>query len=250
VNFISCTSEIHLARELKAALPSLENSTLTIIPTFNNPTYTQQMINQCRSYGLKSLVILDGGSTYLPMRTLLSNLSKDFLVIDLPYNPGPRLVIQSDTILENLPKNFVITDPDLKFNEKLPVDFLASLQIISSDLNLGKVGFALDISQPNNMRLDKFTINEKMYTIVEWELQFWTNRINYQLPFEIYEAAIDTTFAFYNQDFYKSKNFQEAHRVAGDFTATHLPWMRDTDVPQPEMKFYESTQKWSYYSLR
>lgn len=241
---------MQLASKLKINLPELNGNTLTIIPTFNNPTYAKFMTDQCRSYGLKNIIILDGGSTYLPMTKLLKRFSDEFLVIDLPFNPGPRLVMQSKVILDALPKTFILTDPDLQFNSKLPMDFLFSLEKISDELKLGKVGFALDISQPKKMRDEKFKINEDLYSISEWESQFWRNKINHPLSFEIYSAPVDTTFALYNQDFFDSENSLDAIRVAGDFTAIHLPWMRSTIVPKEENEFYTGTQRWSYYSLR
>jgi FkbM family methyltransferase len=90
---------------------------------------------------------------------------------------------------------------------------------LSDKYKAGKVGFALDISDYDEMYQYAY-YNGK--TIYEWEIAFWENKI-YDPKYELYAGSIDTTFALVN------KEFTEPHfnvRVAGDFVAKHLPWYK------------------------
>jgi hypothetical protein len=46
------------------------------VPCFNNPTYTAGMVSQLRTLGFNRIVLVDGGSTYPPMRKLLADPGK------------------------------------------------------------------------------------------------------------------------------------------------------------------------------
>jgi hypothetical protein len=62
-------------------------------------------------------------------------------------------------------------------------------------------------------------------SIVEWESQFWRQRIPHS-SLEIYLARIDTTFHLFNKQGRADIQF----RLGGDFTAKHLPWYRDDPI--------------------
>ena len=100
------------------------------------------------------------------------------------------------------------------------------------------------------MRKEKFKIGEELFTIEEWGKQFWVKSIENNRNLPLHAAQIDTTFAIYDQNFYSPNDFLGAFRVAGEFTATHRPWMLDTLVPESELNFYKDSQTHSYYSLR
>jgi hypothetical protein len=65
-------------------------------------------------------------------------------------------------------------------------------------------------------------------TICEWEKQFWENRIE-DAEYELYNADIDTTFCLINKNNILNGNDLKI-RVAGDFTAKHIPWYIDNEV--------------------
>ena len=56
-------------------------------------------------------------------------------------------------------------------------------------------------------------------SIKDWESVFWTKRVEDD-EYELYEAGIDTTFALVNKKYPGGKSI----RVAGNFTARHIPW--------------------------
>jgi hypothetical protein len=74
---------------------------------------------------------------------------------------------------------------------------------------------------------------EKMYdtvyvhgiNIYQHESQFWTNKIE-DSSYELYYADIDTTFCLINKNNNNNRNI----RVAGNFTAKHLPWYKDNKI--------------------
>jgi hypothetical protein len=221
-----------------------------IIPSFNNPTYLVNMLKQLETIQQNNILILDGGSMYPPMLQALDSISQTLPIVVLPFNPGPRLAITSQVVLDALPNFFAVTDPDLSFNPCLPSDFINTMIELSNELSAPKIGFALDVSDSELMRKEKFKIGDDFFSIQEWEKQFWEKpKYNkYDLP--LFEAQIDTTFAIYNQNFYHKEDFLAAYRVAGDYTAVHLPWMLNTSVPESEINFYKRYQEYSYYSLR
>jgi hypothetical protein len=69
---------------------------------------------------------------------------------------------------------------------------------------------------------------QKSYTIQEWESQFWRRRLPHE-SLEIYAERIDTTFAVYRKSNYRN-DFYDAVRVAGDYSAIHLPWFPKLDI--------------------
>lgn len=221
-----------------------------IIPSFNNPTYLLNMIDQLEALSLSKILVLDGGSSYPKMIDALESLSDRFPIVNLQFNPGPRYAITSQTVLDALPTIFALTDPDLSFNPNLPSDFVEVMIDLGQEICAPKIGFALDISNSERMRQEKFKIGEDLFTIEEWERQFWDKPLGNRNHLPLYQAQIDTTFAIYNQNYYSPDDFLSAFRVAGEFTAVHLPWMLDTLVPESELKFYKESQTHSYYSLR
>ena len=98
------------------------------------------------------------------------------------------------------------------------------------------------------MRDRTFRINDKDWRIWEWEEQFWEKPIGELHGGDrVYDAPIDTTFALYDQDYFDPADFTRAVRVAGRFTARHLPWYRDHGLPEAEATQYARTQRFSYY---
>jgi GT2 family glycosyltransferase len=65
------------------------------IPTFNNPTYTFNFINQVAGLNFSKIIIMDNNSTYPPMITLLNELESKYEVIRLDENLGPHLILRN-----------------------------------------------------------------------------------------------------------------------------------------------------------
>jgi hypothetical protein len=216
------------------------------IPTFNNPTYVRNMLRQLRSLGLESITLVDSASTYGPMLDLLDGVGCQ--VIRQASNCGPHLYC-GDPLFNSFPDLFVLTDPDLQFNAKLPADFIERLVELTERFTIGKVGFALDISDSGSMRQEDFVLprgHEKIWT---WESQFWKSQVGDVNGNPVYRAVIDTTFAVYNKKFFTLLNHEDALRVGGDYTCNHLPWYQASIVPAEETEFYREHAMVSYYGL-
>jgi hypothetical protein len=237
-------------RALSAVASYLQVDVPVFVPCFNNPTYATRMVSQLRGLGFRRIVLVDGGSTYPPMRQLLAAPGEWVSVMFLPENRGPRHLCKAPSTFALLPRHFCITDPDLAFNRAMPADFLGDLAALAVRERVGKAGLALDLSDRDAMRDEAFQIGESTFrNILEWESQFWREELE---PLRaggdpVYRAFVDTTFALYDKTFLDPNRFLDAVRVAGRFTCRHLPWYRDREIPEEEERFYRSTQ--SFFAL-
>jgi FkbM family methyltransferase len=141
---------------------------------------------------------------------------------------------------KQLPDEFVLTDADLEFNDNLPADFVVQLSNLGKKLQCAKIGFALQISDADKFLPGFYVRNEnKDYTIAGWESQFWQTKIAHE-KYEMYRAAIDTTFCLCRKSQLQS-GF--CVRVAGSFTARHLPWYKESKLFTPYERFMMYTQQ-------
>jgi glycosyltransferase involved in cell wall biosynthesis len=220
-----------------------------IIPCFNNPTYVASMLRQLQERNIGNIILLDNRSSYPEMLELLDNVRNEVRVIRLRRNYGPEYFFRNWLFYLRLPKIFCVTDPDLRFNPAMPVDFIDILKEATVKFNVGKAGLALDISDASRLRSVRISHGGKNYSILEWEAQFWKHQISTTGEGDpIYNAPIDTTFAVYNKAIFKKKDPLRAVRFAGRFIAQHLPWYVDVGLPKKEEEFYRATgQSYSWY---
>lgn len=136
---------------LSSVASFLQADVPVFVPRFNNPTYTAHMVSQLRTLGFRRIVLVDGGSTYPPMRDLLTAAGDAVSVVLLLDNPGPRHVFIDPASFALLPRHICITDPDLAFNPAMPADFLGDLAALAACERVGKAGLALDLSDRNAM---------------------------------------------------------------------------------------------------
>jgi hypothetical protein len=217
------------------------------IPAFNNPTYVRNMVNQLRARRLCNIVVIDNASTSGAMRELLDS-DLGAAIVRLARNEGPTHVFMDDENFRLLPEFFCVTDPDLELNPHLPDDFLEILAGLTERFHVGKAGFSLDISEPGAMHAGKFPNGGGMYTITEWEQQYWRDPISELAEIGmVYRATIDTTFAVYNKKFLNRGYHYTAVRVAGSFKCKHLPWYRTSIVPAAEEAEYRASERFSSY---
>ena len=216
---------------------------LLIIPTFNNPTYLRLMLSQIQSMGWSNFIVIDSGSTFPAMQDELDKLPKSKKLI-LGSNLGPRFFSENNEFFLKLPNIFCVSDPDLKFNGNMPEDFIELLTEVSSHYRIGKVGLALDISKELNLKEQNYILEGKLQNIREYEKQYWTRPVPNSLGLELYDAPVDTTFALYNKRFFEpNKSFTRAYRIAGAYSAVHLPWLDFESRPSDEIDFYNSLNK-------
>lgn len=229
---------------------SAETGIPVIVPSFNNPSDCERMVNQLTEIGFADITFVDNASTTSKMIECLDLIERQAKVVRLNKNVGPRESVFNPIFFESLPQFFCVTDPDLLFNARLPEDFIQILIRISETHKMGKVGFALDISDNHLFRKRTFKIGDLNTTIYDWEKQFWEHPSGATTEGDTYYAAgIDTTFALYNKQYFELNNFHNAIRVAGRFTAKHLPWYTNAMVSFAEAKTYANSQKFSFYCV-
>lgn len=208
------------------------------------------MVMQLNAYHIQPLV-LDNCSTDPKTKAILERLAQEqrALIAWSPRNLG-HLVGFHEPVYRLLPDIFGYTDPDLQFHKAMPADFLSQLAAVAQRYRVFKAGLALSLDagqlrpmRANTRRRYPFRYEESS-TIREWECQYWTCRLVHE-DLEVYAAPIDTTMAVYQKKNFMG-NFAQAVRVAGEFTAVHLPWFEDLDiVTERERELYRRTNRFS-----
>ena len=210
------------------------NNIQIVIIVYNNLTYLKQFMHNIKKYP-NPIIIMDNQSTYPKLLTYYKKLKKDLenkvdiRMLDQNYGHTVWLKLKS-----SLPDIFILSDPDIEINSKMPINFAEILLNISNKYKASKVGSALDISDHDKFIPD---FGSEKYN---HEKQFWINKIN-DTDYELYNAMIDTTLCLvnFNYDIDTAYGLSGNHiRIAGDFTAKHLPWynnyMKD-NIPSDEM---------------
>lgn len=197
-----------------------------VIISYNNYKYVENTIKQIKNINesyFKNIIILDNYSTCNKTINYLKTV--DCRVIRNETNNGPWITPNNNSELYNeLPNKFILTDPDLQFNENLPNNFIEILSELSDQYKPYKLGFALYIDDFDKMYQGIYVSNEnKNFTIYDWEIQYWEKKIN-DNRYELYYAGVDTTFCLVNKLYMETSLDKGLMRIAGNFTAKHLPW--------------------------
>lgn len=208
-----------------------------IVVCYNNYKYVENTLKQIfeinKEY-YKNIHILDNCSTCEDTKNYLSNINCK--VIFNNCNSGPWVTHwQNVHIYNEMPSKFVLTDPDLEINKDIPNNFIDILSDLSDKYNCYKIGFALDIKDFDKMYQDENYAGG--LNIYNWENRFWQDKIQHD-SYELYRADIDTTFSLINKHYVN--NIQV--RVAGNFTAKHLPWYRENKIYNSHDNYVLSTK--------
>jgi hypothetical protein len=212
-----------------------------VIICYNNYRYVENTLSQILRINKEyynNIIILNNASTCADTIEYLKKLGSGgsgVAIINNIGNFGPWIAADNNNhIYDILPDKFVLTDPDLKLNANIPSNFIDILATLSDKYKTTKIGLALDITDH-----DKFyPTTEYManLSIYDWEKRFWKNKID-DPDYELYEADIDTTFCLINKrNLYESGSASASSiagiqiRVAGDFTAKHIPWYIDNEI--------------------
>ena len=220
-----------------------------IIPTFNNPTYLKRFIEQKSLDNFSSLEIYDNNSSFPPMIQLLQEFEKrdNINVHRLESNYGPHYVLRNPEVYNTLPDIFCLSDPDIEFSSTLPQDFLEQLITISNNFEFGKVGFAIEIPEEEELNIEIYSAPEQVKHLLEVENSFWENHFSYTTQGDpIFATTLDTTFALYNKRYFKPSNRYEALRIGGNFTSKHLGYYEKFKPTKLELEFYSSRSRYSY----
>ncbi|UJP07089.1 MAG: hypothetical protein LZF84_08525, partial [Nitrosomonas sp.] len=224
-----------LAHQVKAAVEALGDPVPILVVSYNNGVYVDHCVRQLNAQSIQPVVI-DNASNDAETRDILAAIAATgkALVVRSPVNLGARAGFHGP-VYDVLPDTFGYTDPDLLFNECLPVDFIHQLIGVCDQFKCFKAGFALpyqvryDLTDKRTKtRMGNIVPCERLMAVAEWEARFWTKPLKHD-QLELYAASIDTTFAIYHKQYYNG-DFFDAVRVAGDFSALHMPWFPDLDL--------------------
>jgi len=227
-----------------------------LIPSWNNPTYIENIVQQLDDRNFSNVFILDNNSTSIETKKVLQKLENSgHEIIYFKENFGPRFCFQNKRFFEILPKYFVLTDPDIELSVNFDQNIFDQISLLTDSLELGKIGLALSLEDSVGFREELFQIGDSEYTILQWEKQFWTKRFP-DPRFCGYLADVDTTFAFYNKRFFNPREFEKAIRISEfggmSISVKHLPWNKICIVPDEELDFYKAAnikKRFSYYGM-
>jgi hypothetical protein len=206
-----------------------------VVIAYNNLFFVRNFIDQLKKYD-NPIILFDNKSTYEPLLKYYEEIKVDLgskidiRLVDKNEGCGVAIVYQ-----HTLPNIYILSDPDLQLNPKMPENFSDILLALSIKYEAHKVGLALDISEPKKMLSCKNYAGNM--TIFEWERRFWKKRI-VDNDYEIYDAPTDTTFCLINRAYHESKQI----RIAGDFTAKHLPWYKKflkNNISEDELEYWK-----------
>jgi hypothetical protein len=202
-----------------------------VIIAWNNLFFVRKFVNQILRLQ-QPIVIIDNNSTYKPMLEYYISLKmelKERLTIHLlDKNYGHEVYVKLPHLL---PEVYVISDPDLELNPMMPSNAIEHLLMISTMYELRKTGLALDISDS-----EKFIPGEFTKLVYGIESNYYKNKVIDQ-NYELYIAPTDTTFCLINKKHDENRNL----RVAGPFTAKHLPWYNNylkENIPRDELEVW------------
>ena len=224
-----------------------------VIPAFENPSDIRAMVGQLdRLDGVVPWVV-DNGSISDEMRACLDEMSAQAHIFRLGENLGPHFGVFEGCVWDALPEVFCVTDADLAFHPAMPRDAVAQLRAAMKRFGMAKAGLALDISHRSGLRDETFRIAGRDWTIRDWEQKFWTDPLG-ETPGgdSIFRANLDTTFAVYDRrKLDLTTGFFKAIRIAGRFTARHLPWHDgEGRMGAEELARYRESQRHSFYLPR
>lgn len=224
----------HLVEKIGVALSNCTNKIPVIVVSYNNGVYVKNTVNQLSKFKIKPIII-DNNSKDKETLSILNEINESKGCVVFSKKNFGHMVGFSDEIYNLFPDVFAYTDPDLQFNKDLPDNFLKILSELTREYSAYKAGFALDLlpdqSFTNIKHIAKTTKPiswHKEFTIRDIEAKYWRKKINNN-SYDIYCAKIDTTFAVYRKSNYEG-DFFDGIRVAGIFSAIHLPWFPKIDI--------------------
>ena len=231
----------NITLQLKQTLSKQVDIIPVIVISYNNGVYVENITKQLQSFNITPIII-DNNSSSKNTQDILYDLEHKNLahVIRSQHNFG-HMVGFLKPIYDLLPEVFAYTDPDLQLNKNLPENFLSKLAELTIELPVFKAGFALSLKDHGPIKDTRYyschykpIFYERHLSIEEFESRYWVNRLKHD-SLELYASSIDTTFAVYRKSNYIGK-FHNAIRVAGNYSAIHLPWFEELDLLAEEDK--------------
>jgi hypothetical protein len=184
------------------------------IPAFiinrNLLTWPKLMIKWMEKIPEIEPIIFDNNSSYAP---LLEWYEADpCQIIRMPFNSGHIGIFQTDIFNYISGNYYIIADPDFDMTH-IPLDVIDKMKYgLEKYTSYGKCGLAIHIDDLPDAFPGK-------YDIINWEQKYW----EHPLEDDFYLAHVDTTFALYDKRRLIGHTY-EAIRIAGPYTARHIPW--------------------------
>jgi hypothetical protein len=207
-----------------------------VINNFNRITTTRKLVEDLEARGYHNLYILDNNSSYAPLLEWYSTLGGRVDVRRFSNNYAQNAIFDCGILSEFQGKFdwIVYTDSDIELNPITPYDFVDRLIELTIKWGYKKGGLAL--------KIDDLPDNDYGLTNRNWEARFWTT----PLEEDVYAAQLDTTFCVWNPS---TGLLYDAIRVAGPFTAKHVPWYVDfNNLDEEERTFLENSHEYSTYA--
>jgi len=231
----------HLALQFSTILEDLKDKIPVIIICYNNGVYAENLARQFNKFNIKPIIIDNNSSDSGTIETLKRLVNDEIAYVAYSYKNFGHFVGLLDPIYQQLPNYFAYTDPDLDLNKNLPQTFIQDLIQLTQEYRVYKAGFSLDlldnegvIDVAQNVSQTKPFNYQKAFGVREYEDRFWRLPIKHN-KLEVYYAPIDSTFAIYNKNNYRG-DFYDALRVAGNYSAIHLPWFPNLDIMNEKQK--------------
>ena len=188
-----------------------------VVIGWNNYYFMKNFINQLKKFP-NPIIVLDNNSNYQPLldyyKKIKSKLKYKIEIRMLDKNYGHKVYM---TLQHTLPSVYILSDPDLELNPNMPKNFADVFLELSNQYKCYKVGCALKIDDKQKfVQCDNYIDNKNIY---DFEKRYWKKPIMHD-KYELYEAEIDTTCCLINTNYSPTNHI----RVAGNFTARHLPW--------------------------
>lgn len=200
----------------------------------------KDLVSSLQFRGYSNIIIIDNQTTYQPTLDWYkeSGLNIFYNNIDATlYDTGTfyRLAFElNHPIFSEIVKNYyVFTDSDVVPEESCPTDFIEQMIHVCIEFNMHKVGLSLRIND-----LPPCAFSEQ---VIHKESPMWINKIEHK-KYDLYDAGVDTTFAVYSPN---SKPLLNCNviRIAGDFSAKHIPWYYSiNNMPDDEIHYLNNLQ--------
>jgi len=209
-----------------------------VVIAHNNLHFVKNFIEQLKKYP-NPIIIMDNKSDYEPLleyyKEIQYEMGSKLEIRYLNENYGSAVFIR---LKNELPKVYILSDPDLKLNPDMPMNFGEIMYNLSNKYKAFKVGLALNISDKDKFLTCSNYIDGQ--NIVEWERKYWEDRIP-DSDYELYRVGKtdNTTFSLINNNYQINNEI----RIAGNFTAKHLPWYKgylEKNMPSDELKQWKT----------
>ncbi|MCB9360302.1 MAG: glycosyltransferase family 2 protein [Flavobacteriales bacterium] len=205
-----------------------------IIISFNQLFYLKQLVDFLLKRNFSNIIIVDNNSTFSPLIAYFDSLQENtnITIHKLKENHGHLVFWGKPDLFEKYSKGYyVVSDADIVPINSTPENFMEKfLSLLDANKDVTKVGFSLFLE-------DIPDTNPNKENIINWENQFWENKIDGN-----YFSSIDTTFALYRPNYIRNEHdFLRGIRTEKPYTARHGGWYINPKALTEEQLFYIKT---------